>query len=129
MLCVVPSVISTDAVDAQNARETSLATTRKPPTKTEILTDIADAAGLTKKEVGEVFDALSENIKKNLGRRGPGAYTIPGLLKIEKKRVPARKAQRGVPNPFKPGELMDVAARPASNKVKVRPLKSLKDMV
>ena len=106
-----------------------MATATKPPTKTEILTDIADAAGLTKKEVGAVLDALGDHIKKNLGRRGPGAYTIPGLLKIEKKKVPARKAQQGVPNPFKPGELMDIAARPASSKVKVRPLKNLKDMV
>ena len=106
-----------------------MATANKPPTKTEVLTELADASGLTKKEVGAVFDALSDNIKKNLGKRGPGAYVIPGLLKIEKKKVPARKAQRGVPNPFRPGELMDVAARPASNKVKVRPLKHLKDMV
>ncbi len=106
-----------------------MATANKPPTKTEVLTELADASGLTKKEVGAVFDALSDNIKKNLGRRGPGAYVIPGLLKIEKKKVPARKAQQGVPNPFRPGELMDVAARPASNKVKVRPLKHLKDMV
>ena len=106
-----------------------MATSTKPPTKTEILTDIADAAGMTKKEVGAVFDALSDHIKKNLGRRGPGAYTIPGLLKIERKKVPARKAQNGVPNPFKPGEVMDIAARPASNKVKVRPLKNLKEMV
>ena len=37
--------------------------------------------------------------------------------------------QMGTLNPFKPGELMDVAARPASNKVKVRPLKGLKEMV
>ena len=43
--------------------------------------------------------------------------------------VPTREAKQGVPNPFKPGKLMDVAARPASNKVKVRPLKKLKDMV
>ena len=76
-----------------------------------------------------MFDSLGAQIKRNLGRRGLGAFTVPGLLKIEKKRVPARKAQKGVPNPFKPGELMDVAARPASNKVKVRPLKNLKDMV
>ena len=40
----------------------------------------------------------------------------------------ARKAQKGVPNPFRPGETMDVAARPASVQVKVRPLKKLKDM-
>ncbi len=102
---------------------------QKTLTKTEILNNIADDAGLSKKEVAAVFDALSDQIKKSLARRGPGAFTIPGLLKIEKKRVPARKAKRGVPNPFKPGELMDVAARPASNKVKVRPLKNLKDMV
>ena len=101
----------------------------KSPTKTQILTDIANDAGLTRKEVAAVFDSLGAQIKKNLGSRGPGAFTVPGLLKIEKKRVPARKAQKGVPNPFKPGELMDVAARPASNKVKVRPLKNLKDMV
>ncbi len=107
------------------------ATTKAPKalTKTEILNNIADDAGLSKKEVAAVFDALSDQIKKSLARRGPGAFTIPGLLKIEKKRVPARKAKQGVPNPFKPGELMDVAARPASNKVKVRPLKNLKDMV
>jgi nucleoid DNA-binding protein len=102
---------------------------RKPPTKTEILNNIANATDLSKKQVAAVFDALGSEIKKNLGSRGPGAFAIPGLLKIEKKRVPARAAKKGVPNPFKPGELMDVAARSAFNKVKVRPLKSLKDMV
>ena len=101
---------------------------QKALTKTEILNNIADDAGLNKKEVAAVFDALSEQIKKSLGRRGPGAFTIPGLLKIEKKRVPARKAKRGVPNPFKPGELMDIPAKPASTKIKVRPLKNLKSM-
>ncbi len=102
---------------------------QKALTKTEILNNIAEDAGLSKKEVATVLEALSEQIKNSLGRRGPGAFTIPGLLKIEKKRVPARVAKKGVPNPFKPGELMDVAARPASNKVKVRPLKNLKEMV
>lgn len=102
---------------------------KKPPTKTQILGEIADDVGLTKNEVASVFECLNAQIKKNLSGRGPGAFIIPGLLKIEKKRVPARRAKRGVPNPFKPGELMDVAARPAFNKVKVRPLKNLKDMV
>ena len=54
---------------------------------------------------------------------------IPGLVKIEKKKVPARKAEKDVPNPFKPGELMNRPAKPAYNKVKVRALKLLKDMV
>ena len=56
-------------------------------------------------------------------------FAIHGLVKIEKKMVPAKPARKGVPNPFKPGELMDVAAKPASTKIKVRPLKSLKEMV
>jgi len=102
---------------------------KKPPTKTEILMNIATATGLTKKEVTAVMDALSDEIKKSLGSRGAGAFAIPGLMKIEKKKVPARPAKKGVPNPFKPGELMDVKARPAYSKVKIRPLKNLKDMV
>ena len=102
---------------------------KKPPTKTEILTNIATATDLSKKEVAAVLDALQAEIKKSLSSRGAGSFAIPGLLKIEKKKVPARTARKGVPNPFKPGELMDVAARPAYSKVKVRPLKNLKDMV
>ena len=74
----------------------------KPPTKTEILTNIAAATDLTKQQVASVLDALAAEIKKSLSSRGPGAFAIPGLLKIEKKRVPARKARKNVPNPFNP---------------------------
>ena len=102
---------------------------RKAMTKSELLTAIATDTELTRKDVGAVLESLSTHIGKSLGRRGPGSFTIPGLVKIEKKKVPARKARKGVPNPFKPGELMDIAARPASTKVKVRALKNLKDMV
>jgi hypothetical protein len=73
-----------------------------------------------------VLEALAAEIKKSLSNKG--AITIPGLVKIEKKKVPARAAQKGVPNPFQPGELMDRPARPAYNKVKVRALKLLNDM-
>jgi nucleoid DNA-binding protein len=102
---------------------------KKAPTKTEILTNIAEATGLTKKDVAAVFDAMAAEIKKNLGRGGPGAFTIPGLVKIGKKTVPARPAKKNVPNPFKPGEFYDQPARPKFNKVTVRALKNLKDMV
>ena len=56
-------------------------------------------------------------------------FTIPGVVKIVKQKVPAKPARKGVPNPFKPGELMDVPAKPATSKVKVRALKNLKDMI
>ena len=95
--------------------------------KTQILTSLADATGLTKKDVAAVFDSLAGEIKKNLASRGPGSFTIPGLVKIEKKKVPARPAQKNWRNPFT-GELQDRPAKPASTKVKVRALKTLKDM-
>ena len=84
---------------------------------------------LTRREVGSVLDALNTQIKRSLGRRGPGLFTLPGLVKIEKKKVPARKARKNVPNPFRPGEMMDIPAKPASTKVKVRALKNLKTMI
>ena len=102
---------------------------KKALTKTEILNSLADATGVPKKDVAGVIEALEDLIRKNLSDDGPGVFTIPGLLKIEMKSQPAKPAKTGVPNPFKPGELMDVAAKPACNKIKLRALKNLKDMV
>jgi len=98
----------------------------KAATKTEILENIAKATALSKKQVGAVLDSLAAEIKKGL--KGAGVFQIPGLVKIEKRKVPARPARKNVPNPFKPGELMNVKARPATTKIKVRPLKNLKAM-
>jgi nucleoid DNA-binding protein len=105
-----------------------MATAAKAPTKTEILSNIAETTSLSKKEVGAVLEALSGEIAKAIGKKGPGAFAIPGLCKIVVQRKPATKAATK-PNPFKPGEMMEVSAKPARNVVKVRPLKNLKDMV
>jgi nucleoid DNA-binding protein len=102
---------------------------RKSPSKSEVMNNVAEATELSKKQVAAVFDALANEIKKSLSNKGPGVFAIPGLVKIEKKKVPARPARKNVPNPFKPGEFMDQPAKPASVKVKVRALKNLKDMV
>ena len=104
------------------------AQTKKPATKSEILQNISETTGLSRKEVSSVLDALGGEIKKGIGKRGPGAFTLPGLCKIVVQRKPATKAATR-PNPFKPGEMMEVKAKPARNVVKVRPLKNLKEMV
>ena len=101
---------------------------KKPATKTEILNNIAEETGLARKDVASVLEALSGEIKKGVSKRGPGMFTIPGLCKIVVQRKPATKAATR-PNPFKPGEMMEVKAKPARNVVKIRPLKNLKDMV
>jgi hypothetical protein len=72
-----------------------------------------------------VFDSLAGVIKKSL--RGNGLFTLPGLLKMKVVKKAATKAREGV-NPFT-GEKMMFKAKPASKKVRVMPLKSLKGMV
>ncbi len=99
----------------------------KPMTKSEIVSGIVDATGLTKKDVTSVFEAMAAQIKESLGQSGPGAYTVPGLMKLVVQRKPATKARPGI-NPFT-GEETVFKAKPARNVVKIRPLKNLKDMV
>lgn len=101
---------------------------KEPFTKSELLNELAESTGLARKDVASVLNELTSVVEKHIKKRGPGVFTLPGLLKIKTVKVPARKAQKGVPNPFRPGETMDVAARPASVKVKVLPLKKLKEM-
>jgi nucleoid DNA-binding protein len=99
----------------------------KPPTKSEIFAHISDATGLTRKDVGAVFESLNGLIKKNVGKRGPGVFTVPGLMKVKVVKKPATKSRKGI-NPFT-GEETTFKAKPARKVVKVQPLKGLKDMV
>jgi len=101
---------------------------QKQMTKTELLSEIAEATGLSKKDVSSVLDELGNTIHRHVKKRSVGTFVLPGLLKIKTVKKPARKAQKNVPNPFKPGETMDIAAKPASTSVKILPLKGLKEM-
>lgn len=101
---------------------------KAPMTKTELLNQLAEATGVARKDVAAVIDELGNVIDSHLKKGAPGTFTLPGLLKIKTVQKPAKKAQKNVPNPFKPGEKMDVKARPASVQVKVLALKKLKDM-
>lgn len=100
----------------------------KAISKTEILKSLSDATQLSKKEVTSVLEELAKLVAKNVGKKGPGVFALPGLVKIKVVQRKATPAKKGVPNPFKPGELMDVAAKPARRLIKVQPLKALKDM-
>ncbi len=99
----------------------------KPRTKSQIFSEISVKTGLTKRDVASVFESMEGLIKKDIGRRGPGAFTVPGLMKIHKVHKPKRLARKGI-NPFTKEEMM-FKAKPAHNVVKVRALKNLKDMV
>ncbi|MBN1362706.1 MAG: HU family DNA-binding protein [Sedimentisphaerales bacterium] len=99
----------------------------KAMTKGEIVSGIAEATDLTKKQVSAVFEAMADQMGKSLGKRGPGVYAVPGLMKLTVVRKPATKARKGI-NPFTGEETM-FKAKPARNVIKIRPLKNLKDMV
>ena len=110
---------------AKNSKTTEVK--GKPRTKSEIFADIAKSTELSRKQVAGVFEAMGGLIKKDLGNRGPGIFTVPGLMKIKRIHKPATKAREGI-NPFT-GQPTVFKARPARNVVKVQPLKGLKQLV
>ena len=61
------------------------------PTKSEVLAHICKDTGLSRKQVGSVFDSLAGVIKKSL--RGNGLFTLPGLLKMKVVKKAATKAR------------------------------------
>lgn len=99
----------------------------KRMTKAQIMSELSDKTGLTKKEVGSVFDGLRDLIKRELGRRGPGEFVIPDLLKLKVRTIPARKERKGI-DPFTKQERV-FPAKPAQKKVRATALKKLKDLV
>ncbi len=99
----------------------------KARSKSQVIGGIAECTGLNRKDVSNIFSTMSTMIEKDLSRKGPGIFTVPGLMKIKVIHKPATKARKGV-NPFT-GQEMVFKARPARNMVRVRPLKALKDMV
>ncbi|GAB5548863.1 MAG: HU family DNA-binding protein [Sandaracinaceae bacterium] len=101
-------------------------TTGKRMTKAAIMSELAERTDLTKKQVGGVFEALQAIIKRELGRRGPGEFVIPDMLKLKVRKVPAQKNKKvRIPNT---GEIKYVD-KPATKKLRATPLKKLKDLV
>ena len=99
----------------------------KAATKSEILAGIAKETELSRKQVASVFEALSCQIASAVGKKGPGVFAVPGLMKIVVIQKPAVPEHTGI-NPFTKLEQV-FAAKPARKVIKVRPLKALKDMV
>ncbi len=99
----------------------------KPATKTEFYASLAEKTGLSKKQVSSVFDAFFELHGKELGKKGPGILTVPGLYKIKVVHKPATKARPG----FNPAtkQPITIKAKPARKVIKVQPLKALKDLI
>lgn len=112
---------------AKKSAKVGMVTSGNARSKSQVYTSLAEATELNRRQVAGVFDSLAEMIKQDLGKRGPGLFTVPGLMKIKVVRKPATKAREGI-NPFTKERMM-IKAKPARNVVKVLALKNLKAMV
>jgi len=93
--------------------------------KTSLIAHLADMAMVELKAVKAVMASLEATILASLHKKGLGAFTLPGLLKVNVVNVPAKKKRAGI-DPFTKQERV-FAAKPASVKIKTRALKKLKD--
>ena len=94
-------------------------------TKSALVAHLAEAAHVAAKDVRALLAALEQAIHASISRKGARVFVLPGLLKITVTNVAAKPARKGV-NPFT-GEPTTFKAKPATVKVKVRPMKKLKD--
>jgi nucleoid DNA-binding protein len=93
--------------------------------KSGLVAHIAESSGVAARDVRAVLASLEGAVHASVSKKGAGAFTLPGLLKITAVNVPAKPKRKGI-NPFTKEEQW-FAAKPATVKVKVRPLKKLKD--
>ncbi|GHT21262.1 DNA-binding protein [Planctomycetales bacterium] len=101
---------------------------KKALTKKEIIDSIAEKTGVTKADTTAVIDTLGELIKTSVSKKGAGEFSLPGILKVSKQHVKAKPAQKNVKNPLT-GIVSDRPAKPAHDRVKIKPLKALKDSI
>jgi len=94
-------------------------------TKASLTVHLAERAGVEPKAAKALMAALEETVLASVHKKGAKEFTLPGLLKVVAQDVPAKKKRFGK-DPFT-GEDKWFAAKPATVRLKVRPLKKLKD--
>jgi len=115
----------------KTAKPAKLTASDKPRGKSELYRVLSDHTGLARKQVASVFETLGKIMATDLAKpkaERPKVFVVPGMMKVVATHKPATKATTKA-NPFKPGEMMEVKAKPARTIIKVRPLKALKAMV
>jgi len=106
-------------------------TIKDPLTKSALVNEIMERVNnvqdnpVNKKVVSIVLETMFELAAGSLKKGGAGKFNIPDICTLVAQDKPAVKARKGT-NPFT-GEEMMFKAKPATRKVKIRPLKKLKD--
>jgi hypothetical protein len=93
--------------------------------RAQLFEHIAEQTGLTKRDVSNVFGEITNLMMGSMMPRGSGEFTLPGLLKVVTKKIPAKKGGQkvmsfGVERISKP--------KPATVRVKARLLARVKQV-
>lgn len=108
-----------------NMTEKKLKAIKEKQTQTQIIAELSESTGLSKKDVKAVLESLGELSHRHIMKRGSGEFKVPYVgVKVVRKVKPATKKRMGK-NP-QTGEEMVIAAKPKRDVVKATPLKSLK---
>lgn len=113
------------ATKAGKADAPAIRPVKETMTKSALINHIAEQNDLPRKTAAAVYATLESVFLGSVHPKGVGEFTLPGLLKVTLRKVPARKAGTLVRNPAT-GEMVKAAAKPASVRVKIRALSKLK---
>ncbi len=94
-------------------------------TKSGLAKHLSAESGVETRSVKAVLGALENTMYGSLHKKGAGQFTLPGLLRIQAQAVAAKPRRQGK-DPFT-GQERWFEAKPATVRVRARPLKKLKD--
>lgn len=112
------------------AKPMKITPSAKPRKKSELYNILAEHAELSRKQVAAVFEALGKVMSVDLAKPTDGkpkVFVVPGMMKVQSVYKPATKAREGI-DPFTKEKKM-FKAKPASTRIRIRPLKALKSMI
>lgn len=117
---------TTKAAAPKKTVEVVIRPVKETLTKSALINLLAEQNEITRKQAMGVWSTLETVLLGSVHPKGVGEFTLPGLLKITLRKVPARKAGTLVRNPAT-GEMVAAPAKAASVRVKVRALSKLKN--
>ena len=98
----------------------------KKRSASELAKTMESTLGLEKGTGKKVLEFIQSQAIVDLRSSDYGAFELPGMIKVTTRFVDATPATTKK-NPFKPGETINVPAKPPSTKIQVRVLKPFKE--
>jgi len=96
---------------------------KKTMTKSQFVTHLADKSGLTKKQVDALLTEIVTTVTDQL--KGAGKFVFPGLARMTRTYVEAKKGGEKKINPLTKTEYI-TKDKPAHYRVKLNPIKAIK---